>query len=185
MKNPSMLASLAKQLGLVPEPAVVLAANVSDEVTASLEQLKVEMAEAKAAADSQIAELSAAFETAAKAVAAADEKVAEMQAALEAAVAAKAESEKIVADMKVSARKAKIVDAVGEAQAESILAATEGLDDTKFGAVLQAFGASFKKESESAMFTEAGVAGLSDGSVVEESEEAKLLRAKYSPKSAK
>ena len=164
MKNPSMLASLAKQLGLVPEPAVVLAANVSDEVTASLEQLKVEMAEAKAAAD---------------------EKVAEMQAALEAAVAAKAESEKIVADMKVSARKAKIVDAVGEAQAESILAATEGLDDTKFGAVLQAFGASFKKESESAMFTEAGVAGLSDGSVVEESEEAKLLRAKYSPKSAK
>lgn len=180
MKSNSMLSALAKNLGLVPDMAVATV-NVPDKVQAEIAKLNADLA----ALQAEASEVSAALATAVEAVKAADAKVAEMQAAVEAAVAAKAEAEKIVADMKVSARKSEIVAAVGEAQADAILFATEGLDDAKFKSVLAAFGTAQAKESESTMFTEQGVAGLTDGSVDEVSEEMKILRKKYNQTAAK
>lgn len=91
--------------------------------------------------------------------------------------------------VKMDARKQKIADAVGTAKADALLAATEGLEDAAFEAVVNAMAVNLDAEAKTEAFQEVGKVAKSDTEEIEkietekkESEEAKLLKAKYQPK---
>lgn len=68
--------------------------------------------------------------------------------------------EKLVADAakaKMDARQSKIVASVGTEKAPALLAATQGLDDAAFEAIVGAIGTSMETEASSPLFTETGV----------------------------
>lgn len=136
---------------------------------ASTLEAMASQAEALQAVTDKLTEMSALYEGA--------------QAALNAVEDAKAA---LVADAKavrLAARKEAIVASVGTDKAESLLSATDALDDAAFKAVIGAMATTFDKEAKSPLFSEVGVSDKSESpdvaAVVEESAEAKLLKAKY------
>lgn len=89
----------------------------------------------------------------------------EMKAALEQATtqlsSLEGEKEAILLKAKEAvkaSRKEKMEALLGTIPAAPVLAALEGSDDSAFDAMLQAFGAQSKQESQSALFTEQGAA---------------------------
>lgn len=178
----TMLSSLLAGMGFKPAaaPADAVASDAAvAELQSQFEAFKLE-------SESQITELSTALATAVKAVEAADARVAELQALVDAAEAEKAEAAVKAAEAKTAARKEKIVAAVGTVRAEAVAAATEGLADAAFDAVLSAMTLSVEAEATSPLFTEAGVTAEADAATVAnavvESAEMKILRTKYPPK---
>jgi len=104
----------------------------------------------------------------------------------------KAAKEKMEADAKsakMSARKEKIVAAVGTDKSEALFTATESLADEQFEAVVGAMSANIDKEAASPAFTEQGVGHSADASkVVAEAEQSTIeakLRAKYAQQESK
>jgi peptidoglycan hydrolase CwlO-like protein len=138
----------------------------------------------------QLAELQAALASQSEALEAVTGKLAEMQSKFEGAQAAldavEATKAALVADAKavrLQARKDAIVASVGTDKADALLAATDLLDDVSFKAVVNAMAVSFEKEAATPLFKEVGLsAEASAPDVVEESAEAKLLKAKYQTK---
>jgi hypothetical protein len=191
-----MLDALKKKLGVTQDAApqadasdaVSLAVSVTD--TEEFKQLLSDFGTLKAAHDSLAADLKAATElldeTNAK-LTAANEQLATAQAAVDATNAAKAAAEAEAHARKMTARKAAVVDVIGDAKAESFLAATEGLDDAAFQAVASALTGKAAAEATSALFTEVGVDGQVDATnpARTESKEMKLLREKYKGTDAK
>ena len=163
---------------------------------ASAEHKEVEMtkpSQTDSAAPELAAQLASSMEalaSQAEALQAVTEKLTEMSALYEVAQAALAVSdaakEQLVVDAKqvrLAARKEAIVASIGTAKADALLAATDALDDTAFNAVVGAMANSFETEASSALFSEVGVSAKTDASAVvtepEESQEAKMLKAKY------
>lgn len=143
--------------------------ELSADLTAQLADVVAQLAEhetALSAANDQVAELSAKLGDALAKLAAADAA----QAALEATLKAD----------KQASRKLAVVTAIGEAQADAVMAATEGLDDAAFTTVLSAFAASHEVEKKSPLFNEVGAAPAAEVPDVEEkSYEQKALEEKY------
>lgn len=144
-----------------------------------LETLKTEMAEmstqfdsAKAAlatAETALAAKTAELETAQAALEALNEK---LNAYTEAETKAKAEAEAA----RIASRKAALVAAVGDTEAEALYASLEALPDTAFDAVVAKMAAAAKAVEESPMFKEVGRDGDKG---VELSTLDKLLAEKY------
>lgn len=162
------------------------AEQVKEEVTMTTKEGQPDMA----AEDTKTAELAALLESVTTTLSATQSKLTEMSALYEVAQAALAASdaakEQLVVDAKqvrLAARKEAIVASIGSAKADALLAATDALDDTAFNAVVGAMANSFETEASSALFSEVGVAAKTDASAVvtepEESQEAKMLKAKY------
>ena len=104
-------------------------------------------------------------------------KFEQAQAALNASEAAKAALVAEAATKRLATRKEAIVAAVGTDKAETLMAATETLDDAQFNAVVGAMAASFEAEAKSKMFTEAGVSAEAKQPVDAETDTAKKLAA--------
>lgn len=86
-------------------------------------------------------------------------------------------------EKQLSARKEKIVAAVGTDKADALLTAVDGLADEQFEAIVGAMAMSVDKEAQSPMFTEAGVTGEVDLTKVEDTQsslEAKLAEKYHS-----
>lgn len=114
------------------------------------------------------------------------ETLATTKAALEAAQAALAEVEQVkaaaeaaAAQAKADARMAKIVEAVGEAQAAALMEATKELNDTAFEAIVGAVTTKHEAEAKSEMFTETGV----DAPAKQEGDKKPVSFKNYLPKS--
>lgn len=144
-------------------------------------------------ADNKTAELQALLESATTTLAATQSKLVEMSALYEAAQAALKEAADVeaalvadAAQKRMDARKQTIVASVGTARADALLAATDSLDDVSFNAVVSAMAGSFDAEAKSEAFKEVGVNAPEDKAAVasepKESEESKLLKAKYQTK---
>lgn len=92
--------------------------------------------------------------------------------------------------LKTEARKNKIVEAVGTEKADALLAATEGLEDAAFEAVVKAMTVNLDAEAKTEAFQEVGKVAKPDAEAIDsiesdknkESDEAKLLKAKYKSK---
>lgn len=175
-----MLKELMKQLRAEPK-----AAEVAEEVV----ELAVEVApQVDAAAHEALVQEFEAFKAEANAlVAQAEGDSAELISKLEGAWATITSLEAQIAEMnasalaaKLSARKEKVVAAIGTERADSLMAATEGLDDTAFDAVVSALVGKGEAEASSDLFKEVGVTAEVDASKVEsETAEMKMLKAKY------
>jgi hypothetical protein len=109
--------------------------------------------------------------------------VATLTTALEAVVAEKAEMIAAAGITKMTARKEKVVAAIGELKADALMMATGGLDDAAFEAVVSALAGSVEAEAATDMFKEVGASATADVSkvVAGESAEMRLLKAKYPP----
>lgn len=162
--------------------------------TASAEKEEVNMTtkedKPELAAVEQSADMVALLESATTALSVSQIQLAEMASKLEAVTAALALADEAkaalvaqAAEKKMSDRKQTIIASVGTAKADALLKATETLDDDSFKAVVGAMADSFEVEANTEAFKEVGVAVKTDPEAVvtapEESEEAKLLRAKY------
>lgn len=116
-------------------------------------------------------------------------EAASMIEVLQAEVASmKATAETAVVDaetMRKNARLAKITEAIGTANADALMAATEALDDAAFDAVVSALNGKAVAEAASELFTEVGASVEADAAkiVAEESGTTKLIREKYAQKS--
>lgn len=115
----------------------------------------------------------------------------DLNAKLEAATAAKNLAEEKLASFiaaaateKRLAREKTVAGVVGDKQAVEFMARCGDLPDEQFSAVLGVISASYASESRSKMFVEQGVAAEVEpqSSGQEESEEMKILRAKYGMK---
>lgn len=113
-----------------------------------------------------------------------DEGKAERQAEVDALVADLEKSKEEVevlkaekAEAKAAERKARLVKAVGEEQAEEIFKSTEVLADEAFEVVVKGYEAQAQAAEESDLTKELGVGG--EGNADEEDATARLLKAKY------
>lgn len=145
---------------------------VDKELAAQLTQAQATLAtqsEELAALTKMVGELSAKFE--------------QTNAALEASEATKAALVAEATAKRLATRKEAIVAAVGTSKADSLMAATESLDDTQFNAIVGAMAASFEAEAKSKMFTEAGVAAEAVVAEVDPVEKlAAKVAAQFNPK---
>ena len=148
----------------VKEGHAALSANV--EQVATLVAQLASANETLVASQSQFAELTAKFEAA--------------QTQLADIAAAKAALEVEAKQAKLTARKEKVEASIGTANAAAVLAATEGLEDAQFEAIVGAMAKSFETEASSNMFTETGVAA--EAAVVEDADPVKSLAAKVAAK---
>ena len=81
---------------------------------------------------------------------------------------------------KFTARKEKVVSAIGTEKADGLMLATQGLDDAAFDAVVSALAGSVDVEASKDLFTEVGVSASADTTkIVAESPEMKILKQKY------
>jgi uncharacterized membrane protein YdfJ with MMPL/SSD domain len=145
------------------------------------EQMAAQLKQAQEILASKTAEM----ETLQSALAEMAEKVAKAEAALQENEAAKAV---LIADAKAkqaAARKEKVVMAIGENdKATKLLAATEGMEDAAFEAVVSALAGSLEQEAKSEMFKDVGADGAkADASkTIEKSAVMKALEDKYQAK---
>jgi len=171
MKEKNMLSRILG-LGNSAEQDAKAIADVAT-LQAEFDAYKATAEELLAVTDKQLTESSEAL---AKVVAHAESLEAKV-AALE---AEKATTVATAEAKRLAARKEKIVEAVGTARADALMAATEALDDTAFDAVVSALKLSVDTEAKSEMFKEVGAAAEVDAAkVTEESAEMKILKAKY------
>lgn len=168
----------------------------SEQVVEAVEQvtetltLTVDTSAVQAELDSMKAQLESVSADFGTKLAEAEGKIAEMTALLEAAqaelAAVAAEKAVMVANaltVKLAARKEKIVASIGTEKADALMAATEGLDDAAFEAVVSAMAGSVEAEANTDLFKEVGVTAEADAAkVIEKSEEMKLLESKYGAK---
>lgn len=153
MKNDSMLAKLLGQFGAAPETKEGF---VASDVHAALQ---TELDAFKATAVAEATELSTALTTALTAVAAADAKVAEAEAQVAALTTQLADFKTQAEAAKLTARKEKIVAAVGTERADALMEATKDTPDASFEAVVAALTVSTALEAKSKMFTAQGADG--------------------------
>lgn len=151
-----------------PEEETVEMTTETNQAELSADDVVAELTELKA----QFAEVS--------------ETLATTKAALEAAQAALAEVEQVkaaaeaaAAQAKADARMAKIVEAVGEAQAAALMEATKELNDTAFDAIVGAVTTKQEVEAKSEMFTETGV----DAPAKQDAEKKPVSFKNFTPKS--
>ena len=190
-KGSSMLNAIAKALGMGSEAK---AEEVVEQVVGSVEQtstqtieLKVDTSEIQAELDAIKTQFEAATNELTAKLEEATAALADATGKLEAAEAAKTAAEAKVAELvaaeaarKLAARKEAIVAAIGTDKADALMAATEGLDDAQFTAVVSAMAGKVDAEAQSPLFKEVGVTAEADAAkVVEESAEMKLLKQKY------
>ena len=121
----------------------------------------------------------------AKAVAEAVEKATkDLAAKLEAAEKEKADMKDDKDKEEKKVKKAKLVAAVGEAQADLLFKSLKGLPSDEFDVVVKGFEAARAAEAKGDMFVEKGVDGKADAKKVEEdatnNATAKYLKSKYS-----
>jgi hypothetical protein len=95
-------------------------------------------------------------------------KVAELEKSLTQFAEAKAALEKEIQAKRLETRKNVIVEAVGTAKADALLAATDSLDDAAFTAVVSALGMSMEAEAKTPAFKEVGVDAKADAVKVDE-----------------
>lgn len=119
-------------------------------------------------------------------VSALTEMTAKYEGAHAALTALTAEKELLLAAQaaaKMTARMGKIEAAIGTEKAAGLMAATEGLEDAAFEAVVSALAGSVDAEAKTGMFQEVGATGQPDAAkIVEESAEMKILKQKYGAK---
>lgn len=125
----------------------------------------------------ELATAQAALATQAEALSTALAEVATLKQGLEQVTALLAATQAEAATKRLATRKEAIVAAVGTDKAESLLSATETLDDTQFNAIVGAMAASFEAEAKSKMFTEAGVSAEAKQPVDAETDTVKKLAA--------
>lgn len=162
-----MLDKFKKLLGASPEAA-------AEEQTETL-TLKIDATDVKAEIEA-LQEQFASFQAEANALlAAAEADAKELKEKLEAAqaviAAVEAEKAQMIADQlaaKLAARKEKIVAAIGDEKADGLMAATEGLDDAAFNAVVSALVGSIEAEAKTDMFKEIGVNAEVDTAALED-----------------
>lgn len=102
------------------------------------------------------------------------EMVEEMSAQMASTKAALADSEAVQVDLvaqaatkRLEARTEAIKAAVGDSQLESLLAATDKMDDAQFEVIVGAMAKSFETEAKSAMFQEKGVSAAAEAPEVD------------------
>ena len=99
------------------------------------------------------------------------------QAVVNALTAEKAESAVKAEAAKYTARKEKVVLAIGTAKADGLMLATQGLDDVSFDAVVSALAGSVDVEASKGLFAEVGVSASADTTKIdEESSVMKLIK---------
>lgn len=171
-----MLDALMKKLNIGTKEDAEAATEVATEtltvtvdtttLQAELDAIKAEFGTQLEQATAALAEMTSKFEAA--------------QAALAAVEAEKAEMLAKAAEAKLTARKEKVVAAIGTDKADALMAATVDMDDAQFTTVVSALAGSVEAEAKTDLFVEQGVAAEADAAkVVEESPEMKIIRAKY------
>lgn len=155
-----------------------------EDMQAATPAVDEEMAAQLKQAQETLASKSAEMETLQSALAEMAEKVAKAEAAMLKTEAAKAT---LVAEAKAkqaAARKEKVMAAIGENdKATKLLAATEGMEDAAFEAVVSALAGSIEQEAKSEMFKDVGVDAKADASkTIEKSAVMKALEDKYQAK---
>lgn len=133
----------------------------------------------EAVVNEELTTLKKSFEAQTEQLTAALENLAKAQEQLQAIEAVKAQAEAEAKKAKMQSRLDSVVDIIGTEKAESIIGATESLDDSAFAAVASALKVGTEKEANSEMFKEVGVAADVAASVVGESLEIKKIKAKY------
>ena len=155
-----------------------------EEVTMKQQVAQEPQANVVADAVQQDAQAQMVAETAAQAeqLQAALSSLQEVKSQLDAAVAEKnALLAKLAAD-KNAARMGAITKAVGEAKAQAVFEATKAMADADFEAIVKAMAGTYEAEASTPLFKEVGAQADVDASQVEadeESQEMKLLKAKY------
>lgn len=169
MKKDSMLAKLIGSFS--PEAAEAVASDATMAV-------QVEFDAFKTATEANTTELSTALTAAMSAVAEADTKVAELTAQLAALTAQMSEFKAQAVAAKLTARKEKLVAAVGTARADALMDSTQGVDDVAFETVVSALTLSSSLESKTKLFVEQGADAQADASktVAVESETMKIVK---------
>jgi hypothetical protein len=188
-KENQLLARLAKAVGItkMDEP-VEAVAEVAEQVVeapveAVTEVLGTELLVYSEELQAEMANLKAQAEAATSALAEMTAKLEAAHADLSKLVAEKAEMAATAAAVKLAARKEKVIAAIGTERADALMAATEGLDDAQFAAVVSAMSVATDAEAKSPLFSEVGVTAEADAAkVVEESAEARILKQKYGVK---
>lgn len=164
---------LSKLMGKAGVDATAAVAEATASLQADFDAFKLE-------AGTQLEASATALSQAVETVKEADAKIAELQASLTASAAqlatlqafadqAAADKAKLEAEAetaRLDARKKKIVAAVGTAKADALMASTLTLADADFESIVGALGASFETEAKTKLFTETGVAGETDATVV-------------------
>jgi hypothetical protein len=138
-------------------------------VQAELTALQTKFEGIVATAEAALAEMTAKYEGA--------------QAALTALAAEKEAMLAAHAAAKLAARMSKIEAAIGTEKAAGLMAATEGLEDAAFEAVVSALVGSVNAEANTSLFKEVGVTAEADATkIVTESAEMRILKQKYGAK---
>lgn len=190
MKNSTLLQRMLEAAGVGKEAKADVQNVVAKAAETQVPNLAAEVASLKTeleAANARASALEAGIKSQVEAAAAvAEEAVTSLQgqvAILEAKLVASQEAE---AAKTLATRVAKLQSAVGTAQASKLEGMVKSLSDVDFESMVSVLSAQAAAEGKSALFTEQGLAAEIDLSKVEEeSEEMKLLRAKYpSAKSA-
>lgn len=119
-------------------------------LNAELDQFKLEASQLLEASKLENEKLSADLKTTQEALIEAKGKLKEIEEA-------KAAAEKQALETKLAIRREKIVAAIGTDKADGLMAATEGLDDAGFDAIVSALAGSVKAEANTELFKEAGV----------------------------
>ena len=185
-----MLDALKKKLGITPAkevletPAVVEAVAPESTETLTLvvdaSAVETELSVMRAAMEAGITKMGAELATAVAALAEMTVNFEAAQAALNALTAEKAELAVKAEAAKFTARKEKVVLAIGTEKADGLMLATQGLDDASFDAVVSALAGSVDAEASKGLFAEVGVSASADTTkIVAESPEMKILKQKY------
>jgi hypothetical protein len=163
-------------------PVEAVAEKVIETLTLHVDttEMQAVVADLQAQVDAIKADLGAQLETAVASLAEMSGKYEVAQAAL---AAIEAEKAALVADQvaaKLASRREQIEAAIGTEKAAGLMAATEGLEDVQFNAVISALAGSVNAEASTSLFTEVGVTAEADASkIVEESAEMRILRQQY------
>lgn len=184
-----MLDALKKALGSKEAAKPTLEVKFSDEqmaaiqadIAAAVAVARAEFEDYKQTAEAMVAAAEEQVATLTAQLAEANEKLGAAAAAIVDSEAAKQAAEASALAAKLAVRKEKVVAAIGTARADALLTVTEGMDDAAFDAVLAALGAKADAEAADPLFNEVGVEAQADPAQVtnEESKEMKILREKY------
>jgi len=177
-----MLDAIKKKLGFT-SPTVEAAVETIEELALVVDETTIatELSVMGSPLDTALTALTGDLATAVASLAAMTINFEVAQAALNALTAEKAELAVKAQAAKFTARKEKVVMAIGTSEkSEALMLATQGLDDVAFAAVVDALAGSVDAEAKTGLFTEVGVAGSPDATkIVVESKEMTLIKKKY------
>lgn len=176
-----MLDAIKKKLGISPAATEAVAdATESLNLVVDASAVSTELSVMRTEFEAGITKRTSEFEAARDALAEMTVNFETAQAALNALSAEKAELAISAETAKTSARKAKVVMAIGTEKADGLMLATQGLEDAAFDAVISALAGSVDAEAKTSLFTESGVEAEADtAKLVVENPTAKLIRQKY------